>query len=198
MSVRLAPAAEHRYVAGHFAEVAAAAGPRGWDAPAPVPGWTARDVVGHLVDWFAGFLVTGSGIELPAVDVGTDPAGAWRRRAADVQALLDDEGDRRFAHPHTGEAPLAEAIDRFYTADVFMHTWDLARALGVEPELDEARCAEMLAGMAPVEEMLRASGQYGPRVPVPDGASAQDRLMGFIGRDPAWRIGEEGAQTSGQ
>ena len=25
------------------------------------------------------------------------------------------------------------------------------------------------------------------RLPVPDGASAQDRLIGFIGRDPSWR-----------
>lgn len=26
-----------------------------WSAPAPVPGWTARDLVRHLVDWFPGF-----------------------------------------------------------------------------------------------------------------------------------------------
>ncbi|MEN3316442.1 MAG: hypothetical protein V7605_2676, partial [Acidimicrobiaceae bacterium] len=31
------------------------------------------------------------------------------------------------------------------------------------------------------------SGQYGPRIAVPDDAPAVDRLMAFIGRDPAWR-----------
>jgi hypothetical protein len=31
---------------------------------------------------------------------------------------------------HTGELPLDAAIDRFDTTDVFMHTWDLARAIG--------------------------------------------------------------------
>jgi hypothetical protein len=41
--------------------------------------------------------------------------------------------------------------------------------------------------MAPIDELLRTSGQFGPRVPVPDDASAQDRLIGFIGRDPSWR-----------
>ena len=41
--------------------------------------------------------------------------------------------------------------------------------------------------MEPIDELLRTSGQYGPRVPVPDDARAQDRLIGFIGRDPAWR-----------
>ena len=34
-----------------------------------------------------------------------------------------------------------------------------------------------------LDELLRTSGQDGPRVPVPDDARAQDRLVGFIGRD---------------
>jgi hypothetical protein len=41
--------------------------------------------------------------------------------------------------------------------------------------------------MEPIEQMLRDSGQYGTRVPVPDNAPAQDRLIGFIGRDPSWQ-----------
>ena len=90
------------------------------------------------------------------------------------------------SNPHIGEVPLDQAIDRFYTADVFMHTWDLARATGQDDRLDPELCAEMLAGMEPIDEMLRASGQYGPRVPVPADADAQTRLLGFIGRDPAW------------
>ncbi len=41
--------------------------------------------------------------------------------------------------------------------------------------------------MEPIEEMMRPSGQYGARVPVPDDADVADRMLGFIGRDPAWR-----------
>jgi hypothetical protein len=41
--------------------------------------------------------------------------------------------------------------------------------------------------MEPMDELLRSSGQYGPRVVVPAEAPAVDRLMGFIGRDPAWQ-----------
>ena len=92
---------------------------------------------------------------------------------------------RTFSNPHTGDLPLDQAIDRFYTTDVFMHTWDLARATGQDDTLDPTLCAELLAGMEPIDELLRSSGQYGPRVPVPDDAAAQDRLLGFIGRDPA-------------
>jgi uncharacterized protein (TIGR03086 family) len=87
---------------------------------------------------------------------------------------------------HIGEMPLDQAIDRFYTSDVFMHTWDLARATGQDDRLDPDQCAVLLAGMEQVEDLIRASGQYGPRVPTPDDADAQTRLLGFIGRDPSW------------
>ena len=68
-----------------------------------------------------------------------------------------------------------------------MHTWDLARATGQDETLDAETCAAMLAGMEPMDEVLRASGQYGPRVEVPDDADPQTKLIGFIGRDPSWR-----------
>ena len=67
-----------------------------------------------------------------------------------------------------------------------MHTWDLARATGQDDRLDPDFCAELLAGMEGIEEVLRASGQYGPAVPVPDDADVQTRMLGFIGRDPEW------------
>ncbi|MDQ3312282.1 MAG: TIGR03086 family protein, partial [Actinomycetota bacterium] len=71
-----------------------------------------------------------------------------------------------------------------YTADVFMHTWDLARATGQDETLDPDRCDEILAGMEPMDEVLRSSGQYGPKVDVPADADVQTRLLAFIGRDP--------------
>jgi uncharacterized protein (TIGR03086 family) len=140
------------------------------------------------VEWLPGFLA-GSDVALPAVDVGPDPVAAWRARADAVQAILDDPAlaSRRLVNPHTGEWQLDAAIDRFYTVDVFMHTWDLARATGQDDRLDEAFCAELVDGMASIEELLRSSGQYGRAVPVPDGADARTRLIGFIGRDPSWR-----------
>jgi uncharacterized protein (TIGR03086 family) len=87
---------------------------------------------------------------------------------------------------HIGELPLDRAIDRFYTADVFMHTWDLARATGQDDRLDPDFCTELLAGMEHMEDAMRSSGQYGLRVPVPNDADPQTKLLGFIGRDPSW------------
>ena len=88
------------------------------------------------------------------------------------------------SNPHIGDLPVDQAIDRFYTSDVFLHCWDLAAATGQSVDLGEERCAALLTEMEPMDAMLRASGQYGPRVEVPDDASAQARLMGFIGREP--------------
>jgi uncharacterized protein (TIGR03086 family) len=184
----VSPADRHRAIAGGLTR--RVEGATDWDAPAPVAGWTARDVVGHLVEWFPGFLSGGAGIDLPAgPGVHADPVAAWRTQAEAVQALLDDPAtaDRVLSNPHTGDLPLPEAIDRFYTSDVFMHTWDLARATGQDETLDPAECADLLAGMQPIEELLRSSGQYGAAVPVPDDADVQTRMLAFIGRDPEWR-----------
>jgi len=183
------PGAEHAAVAGRFTDLVLAAAPDGWDAPSPVAEWRARDVVGHLVEWLPAFLESGAGVVLPAgPSAEDDPVAAWQAHVDGVQALLDDPATAAttLSNPHIGALPLDVAISRFYTSDVFLHTWDLARATGQEADLDPERCAEMLAGMEPLDEMLRQSGQYGPRVVVPEDAPVQDRLVGFIGRDPGW------------
>lgn len=182
------PADRHRRVAATF--TAAVEATTDWDAPTPVPEWRARDVVAHLVSWFPPFLAAGSGTELPpGPAVSDDPGGAWRHQCAELQALLDDPASeqRVFAHAHLPETPLAETVDRFYTTDVLMHTWDLARSGGLDDGLDESECADLLEGMLPMDEVLRGSGHYGPKQPVPEGAGPVERLMAFIGRDPTWR-----------
>lgn len=181
------PVERHRQIAGLFTD--RVRGTRDWDAPSPVAGWTARDVVRHLTDWLPAFLASGAGVDLPrGPSVDDDPVGAWQAHRDGVQALLEDPdtAHRRLTNPHLGTLPLADAIDRFYTTDVFLHTWDLARATGQDDRLDPDHCAQLLAGIQGMDELLRASGQYGPRVEVPAGADAQTRLIGFIGRDPAW------------
>ena len=180
-------AEDHRQVAAEFTKTVEGTPATAWDAPAPPEGWLARDIVRHLVDWLPAFLEGSTGIALPAgPSVDDDPAGAWRARAAGVQALLDDPAtaNREYDFPHIGRMSLGQAIAMIYTPDVFMHRWDLARATGQDETLDPQRCAEMLEGMLPLDEVLRQSGQYGPRVEVPDDADAQTKLLAFIGRTP--------------
>jgi uncharacterized protein (TIGR03086 family) len=180
-------AEDHRRIAGEFTTTVEGVAPNAWDNPAPPEGWVARDVVRHLLEWFPAFLSGTTGLTLPAgpaVDV--DPVGAWRIHTAAVQALLDDPatGERTYDFPHIGTMTLADAVGMIYTADVFLHRWDLARATGQDETLDPVRCAAMYEGMLPMEEVLRGSGHYGPRVPVPDDADAQTKLIAFTGRRP--------------
>jgi uncharacterized protein (TIGR03086 family) len=187
MTLSERPAERHREVGAVFTD--RVRGTQDWDAPSPVAAWAARDVVRHLTEWFPAFLAAGAGIKLPtgpAVD--EDPVAAWQIHCDAVQAVLDDPAtaDRVLLNRHVGELPLDRAIDRFYTADVFMHTWDLARATGQDDRLDSDFCTELLAGMEEMEEAMRSTGQYGPRVPVRDDADPQTKMLGFIGRDPAW------------
>ncbi|TDQ05049.1 TIGR03086 family metal-binding protein [Labedaea rhizosphaerae] len=181
------PAARHRAVAGTFTE--RVRGAKDWDAPSPVEDWTARDVVRHLVEWFPSFLSAGAGIDLPkGPSVDADPVAAWQVHSDGVQALLDDPetANRELTNRHIGTLALPAAIDQFYTSDIFMHTWDLSRATGQDDRLDQDFCAAMLGGMEPMDDVLRASGQYGPRVAVPADADVQTRMIAFIGRDPFW------------
>jgi uncharacterized protein (TIGR03086 family) len=181
------PAERHRQVAGLFAD--RVRGTKSWDAPSPVADWTARDVVCHLIEWFQGFLASGAGIELPrGPSAHEDPVAAWRVHCDGVQAVLDDpeKAKRQLSNPHVGQLQLDTAIDQFYTADVFMHTWDLARATGQDDRLDPDFCAQLLGRMEQMEEAMRSSGQFGSRVEVPDGADVQTKMLGFIGRDPFW------------
>jgi uncharacterized protein (TIGR03086 family) len=178
-----------RTVAADFTRVAAAVPDGAWSNPAPPEGWVARDVVRHLVEWVPALFASAGAVDVPpGPDVDDDPVGAWAHLRDTFQAVLDDptSGDKRFAHERAGEHALTDAIDMFVTGDVLLHTWDLARATGGDERLNPDEVHRMLVGMEPLDEMLRASGQYGARVPVPDDADEQTQLIAFIGRNPQW------------
>jgi len=176
----------YRRVAGEFTETARRVPDDAWDNPAPCEGWVARDVVGHMVEWMPGFLADAP-IELsagPAVD--DDPLGAWIALSDSLQAALDDPevAAREFTHGHAGTHTIENAIGTFFLGDILVHTWDLARAAGFEVTLDPNEVHALLAGMEGMDEILRSSGHYGPKVEVPSDADEQTRLIAFTGRQP--------------
>jgi uncharacterized protein (TIGR03086 family) len=180
-------AERYRRVAGRFTQRATEMTAEKWELPAPCEGWVARDVVRHLVEWMPAFLADAGG---PRVVVGSsvddDPVGAWMSLNQAIQGLLDDPAKcaTEIAHPRAGTHRLDEAVDRFFTGDVLVHTWDLARAGGLDESLDPDVVHDMLVGMDPLDDILRASGQYGPKVAVPADADEQTRLIAFTGRQP--------------
>ena len=174
-------------VASGFSARTQAVPDHAWEQPAPCEGWVARDVVGHLTGWVPGFLANFCGIELPpGPSVDDDPVAAWETLRRAIQSILDDpvESEREVAGP-MGPTTVAGAIDQFILGDVLVHTWDLARAAGLDEALDPAEVERMLTGMESVpEEVLVGSGHYGPRVAVAADADPQTRLIAITGRQP--------------
>ncbi len=159
-----------------------------WSNPSPCDGWTARDIVRHLVEWVPGFFSNYAAIKFEAgPTVDDDPVGAWKGLYNTISAVLADEstaGTEIDGGP-IGRMSLAAAIDMIVTGDLLIHTWDLARATGQDETLDSEEVHRMLQGIEPMDQMLRSSGQYGPRVRVADDASEQAKLLAFMGRDPS-------------
>lgn len=176
----------YRRVAAQFGQRVDGVADGDWDRPAPPDGWVARDVVGHLATWLPAYFYETWDLdaELPP-DAAADPVAAWRSLDETIQAALDDPeiaGRRRATR--MGEQRFDDQIDMICTPDVMMHTWDLARATGQDETLDAEEVHRFVAAMEPMDELLRTSGHYGPRVPVPDDADEQTRLIAFIGRQP--------------
>ena len=175
----------YRRIAGEFTARVEQVPEDRWDDPAPCEGWVTRDVVGHLVEWLPAFFFEQWDLEpgdRPTVE--DDPAKAWAAVSAVIQAALDDPA-RATAVQDTrmGTQSFEQCFDMIGTNDVFLHTWDISRAAGLDETLDPVEVHNLFTGMEPMDEMIRQSGQYGPRVPVPDDADEQTKLLAFIGRD---------------
>jgi uncharacterized protein (TIGR03086 family) len=176
----------YRRVAGQFTQRVKAVPEDAWDNPAPCEGWVARDVVGHLVEWLPAFFFDRWAVEAsPIPPVDEDPVGAWDVVEHAIQAGLDDpEIAGRTRDTPMGPSTFEQTIDTICTGDVLVHTWDLARATGLDETLDAEEVHRYLAGSEPYEEQMRQSGHYGPRVEIPDDADEQTRLIAFTGRHP--------------
>jgi uncharacterized protein (TIGR03086 family) len=174
-----------RDVAAGFTRRAEAVPSGAWDNPAPCEGWVARDIVRHMIEWMPWMVLTPIGIEPDFPSVDDDPLGAWLTLDAAIQSALDDPTIATSEiEMQLGRFTVERCIDQFLTGDVFLHTWDLARATGGDERLDAARVHDMFLGMEPMDEVLRQSGQFGPRVEVPEDADEQAKLIAFIGRQP--------------
>jgi uncharacterized protein (TIGR03086 family) len=155
-----------------------------WGNPSPCAGWDARGVVEHVIGFHDVLLLRPTGTK-PARPKD-HPAARW---AVTVPAILAAM-DRTRSAGSAAVTGLPELdLDRLVpmlTVDVLVHTWDLARAVGVDPGLDPVLCDIADQAVRSNVERLRTSGLFGPAVPVAAGADAATRLVALLGRDPEW------------
>lgn len=156
-----------------------------WSHTSPCEGWTARDVVGHVVDAHGIFFGLIDHSVPPGPKAADDPLGAWTHvRDAMVAALEDDAVASTEYDGMFGRMRWDESIDRFLSPDVLIHTWDLARALGLDDRLDPDEVRVVWDVVHTYGDAARSPQVFGPEVPAPPDADDQERLLAFTGRDP--------------
>lgn len=181
-----------------FERTVAAVPAEAWTNPSPCAEWNARDVVRHIVDMHAAMLQPLDRRLSLAPSVDDDPLAAFRAARADVEAVLADaEVAGSETETPMGTVAAEQQIDQVVSDDMVVHRWDLAKATGQDSSMDpddiERLWAATSALPAELLERFRTPGAFGPgivvfgpEVPVAPDAPLQDRLLGLIGRDPAW------------
>jgi uncharacterized protein (TIGR03086 family) len=164
------------------------------DAATPCRSWTVRTLANHLVKDLENFTIAAKGgtpdYRAAIPDVGDERVDAFRRGAAEVLAAWQGAGDLSQTRKLSmGELPLTFIVNQ-QIVELAVHAWDLARATGQHVDWDQEVARTALAwGQTALKPEFRgdeASGKgFGPEVEPPAGASDQERLVAFFGRDPA-------------
>jgi uncharacterized protein (TIGR03086 family) len=170
-------------VSGGFDAAVSAVTPEGWDAPSPCAGWSARDVVGHVVTGHRRVVANITGEEPRAFGVDEDPKQAWRQASRAMHEVTEDQKalDHEIDGP-TGKMPVGQIIGQFVTMDVLVHTWDLARTAGADEHLDEDAVSQAFEAIKPMDAMIRRPGVFGEKLEPPAGADLQTEFLCFLGR----------------
>lgn len=159
-----------------------------WSAPTPDTEWNVADLVRHVVDeqrWVAPIL---GGLALADAEATLEPirddlATEWHRYAEDATAAWAATPLDAPVHLSYGTVPCLDYLKQ-QVADITVHTWDLARAVGGGDRLHPGLVEAVWTDLQPQREMLASSGLFAPPVPIADDAPVQDRLIALTGRDP--------------
>ncbi|MEU1882762.1 TIGR03086 family metal-binding protein [Streptosporangium sp. NPDC020072] len=150
--------------------------------PTPCAEFDVRGLINHL-EWVAEmFESVGEGG--PRVEQGPY-AGDFPERAERTLAVWSRPEVWEGVSPAMG-MPMT-TLAHMFLVDMVVHGWDLSRAVGEPYEPDAEAVERALDFTGQMAEMGRKRGAFGPPVAVPDDAPPFDRLLGLIGRDPAWK-----------
>ena len=162
--------------------------------PTPSEGRSVAALLDHLVGLTLAFRMAAE--KTPAEGgpsaSASDLAADWRTRIpAQLDALVaawrSPSASEGTAIAGGVEMP-APVMSIVALNELVVHGWELAVATGQPYAPDDASvqaCSTLASSVGDSPE--ERAGLYGPRVPVPDDASAFDRLLGLTGRDPGWR-----------
>jgi len=128
---------------------------------------------------------SGAEAKMPEGDqFGDDPGATYDGRRAKLLDSLRADGvlDKPWKMPF-GELP-GQMMATIAFVEHVTHGWDLAKATGQDTTIPDNLLTEAVEVVTPMDAMWRMPGVCGPKVEVPDGASATDKFAGFMGRQP--------------
>ena len=140
--------------------------------------------VAALLEHMAG----GPNYLLASLGIGVTSAESWPA-AQVIDACVDalrapGALERRCQSPANFEWSIAEAAAGT-AMDQYVHTWDLATALGEHPDMDSDIAEAIVALFLPhMPEIGREAGLVGPAVTIDRDAPALHQLLAAMGRDP--------------
>lgn len=151
-----------------------------WSAASPCPGWTAADVVDHVVDTERQFL------EGHDVDLGERPSGTppevWAAHLAAVRLAVTDDLRSRAYDGFFGRTTIGEALDAFYGFDLVVHGWDLGSANGRPTTFTDDEMDTMDTAFVGFGDHAYDEGVFQQPVDVADDADRQTRILARTGR----------------
>jgi uncharacterized protein (TIGR03086 family) len=165
--------------------------------PTPCADWTLHGLLRHMATQHYGFAAACAGdgdlARWRLRPLGDDPVAAYLAAAEHVLGAFAVDGvlEREFPLPEIARGPVfpgAQAIS-FHFVDYVVHSWDVARTLGLPtrfaPALLEA--ALDVARAVPGGDARQAPGAaFGPEV-TSQGGSRLDQVVAILGRSPHWR-----------
>jgi len=173
----------YRRLSARMTERIAAVPDDAWSNPSPCAGWTALDLVAHLVDVHRRFetMVGRDLAEHPPVE--NDPLGAWQAVRDQMQADLEDPARRDEEYEgRLGRSTFGKSVDGFVCFDLVVHGWDLARATGQDETLDAVDVQRVAGMVEAMGEVMRSNNVIADPVEAAPDAPAQDRLLAALGR----------------
>lgn len=156
-----------------------------WSQPSPCSGWTAADVLQHVVDTQRDFMLkAGAEMPDPAPVVATGPADAWRTHAEAVARSLADPriGEKPHETPF-GSSTVGQVLDDFYGFDMVVHRWDIARTAGVDARLSDGELDQLDAAADAWGDQLYADGICDRPVDVGGDVDRAVQVLARFGRD---------------
>jgi uncharacterized protein (TIGR03086 family) len=158
--------------------------------PTPCSEWTLRRLLNHVVtgtQWFTTVVLGEPAPDRVTDQIGSDPSGAFSRRADEFRAAMRESGALEGTYVHPSGEVSGERYTLMRINEYLCHGWDVAMTIGATPEFSSDLARKCLVMMeSQMEGRTREVGKgFGVALDPGPSPSDYDRLIAFVGRSAA-------------